>query len=73
MFGAADPPGHREAAIGEVLEEREVREQPRHGDQPPARRLGELLVDDVEARNAGAVVQPLEDLDELGAGVLRDQ
>ena len=36
LLGPADPPGHREAAVGQVLEEIQFRQQALHADQLPA-------------------------------------
>ncbi len=51
LVGAADPPGHREAAVGQVLEEVQFRQQAFHADQGPAGGRAQHFVELVEARD----------------------
>ena len=73
LRGRAQPHGHREAAVGEVLEEHEVGQQPRHRHQPPVRRGAEARVHAVEARDAHAEIEGGERRVELVAGVARHE
>jgi len=51
LLGLADPPGHREAAVGQVLEERQLGQQPLDADQLPAGGLSQQRVEVVELRD----------------------
>src|SRR5690606_4648498 len=52
LFGFADPPGDREAAVGQVLEEGQFRQQALDADQLPAGGLAQHRVELVELRDA---------------------
>ena len=55
LVRAADPPGHREAPVGQMIEEIQLRQQPFHTDQRPAGGRLQHRVERVEARNLGVV------------------
>jgi hypothetical protein len=52
LVRAPDPPGHREAAVGEVREEVQLGQQALDADQLPAGGFAEHAVEVVEARDA---------------------
>jgi hypothetical protein len=52
LVGTTDPPRHREAAVGEVVEEVEFGQQALDADQRPASRFAEHGIEVVELRNA---------------------
>src|SRR3546814_11649493 len=51
LIGTANPPCHREAAVGQVLEEGEFGQQTLDADQLPASGISEHLIDLVKTRN----------------------
>jgi hypothetical protein len=52
LLGLADPPGHREAAVGQMLEEGELGQQAFDADQFPTGGLAQHRVEVVELRDA---------------------
>jgi hypothetical protein len=52
LLGLADPPGHREAAIGQVVEEREFGQQAFHAHELPTGGLAQHRVEVVELGDA---------------------
>ena len=69
----ADPAGDREATAREVLEEDEVGHEPGNRHEPPAGGRAQLAVDDLEAGDAGRVVERAQGGLVLGAGASRDE
>ena len=68
LVGLADPPRDRKAAVGEVVEERELGQQALDADERPAGRLREHVVELVEARDrVGRHAEALLVVDELAA------
>jgi len=51
LVGAADPPGHRESAVGEVVEEVELGQQAFHAHHLESGGAGQGLVEVLEARD----------------------
>ena len=51
LLGLADPPGHREATVGEMLEEHQLRQQPFDADDLPAGGGAQHAVEIVEFRD----------------------
>ena len=69
LVGTTDPPSHRKAPIGQMLEEIKFRQETFDPDQLPTSGLCEQLVDLLETWNLlGRHAEEILVLDELGAG-----
>lgn len=74
LLGAADPPGHREAPVGQMLEEIQLRQQALHADQGPAGGRLQHRIERIEARNVGlAHAHCILCLQEFVAGAVHQQ
>ena len=74
LVRAPDPPGHREAAVGQVVEEIQFRQQAFHPDQGPAGGRTEHFIELVEARDRARIhAHGVLGLQELVAGTADQQ
>ncbi len=74
LIGPADPPGHREAPVGQVIEEIQLRQQALHADQGPAGGCLQHAIERIEARDVRlAHAHRILRLQELLAGATDQQ